>query len=163
MSKIEKSIEVNVPLRTAYGQWTQFEEFPRFMEGVEYVRQLDDQRLAWKAKIAGKAVEWIADIYEQVPDRRIAWRSTSGAKNEGSVSFASLGEARTRITLALDVDPATFGEKVGDAFGAVSSRVEGDLERFKKFIEARGRETGAWRGEIHGDHVQKPSSPSANF
>jgi uncharacterized membrane protein len=163
MSKIEKSIEVNVPLRTAYGQWTQFEEFPRFMEGVESVRQLDDKRLAWKAEVAGKDVEWTAEIFEQVPERRIAWRSTSGAKNEGIVSFATAGLDRTRITLSMEVDPSTFGEKVGSALGLVSSRVQGDLERFKTFIEARGRETGAWRGEIHGDQVEKPTSQHPSF
>jgi uncharacterized membrane protein len=162
MSKIEKSVEVGVPVRTAYDQWTQFEEFPRFMEGVEHVRQLDDRRLSWKAKVAGKTVEWTAEIHEQVPDRRIAWRSTSGARNEGVVTFASLGPSRTRVTLSMEVDPASFGEKVGDSLGLVEKRVEGDLERFKKFIEARGRETGAWRGEIHGDEVRKPSAPGAH-
>jgi uncharacterized membrane protein len=157
MSQIEKSVDVDVPLRTAYGQWTQFEEFPRFMDGVESVRQLDDKRLEWRAKIAGKSVTWTAEIHEQVPDRRISWRSTSGARNAGTVSFAPIDANRTRVTLTLDVEPSGVGEKVGDSLGLVSSRVEGDLERFKKFIEARGKESGAWRGEIHGDQVTKPS------
>ena len=160
MSKIEKSVEVDVPLRVAYDQWTQFEQFPKFMDGVESVRQLDDKRLEWKAKIAGKSVTWTAEIFEQVPDRRISWRSTSGARNAGTVSVAPIAADRTRVTLSLDVEPSGVGEKVADSLGLVSSRVEGDLERFRKFIEARGRETGAWRGEIHGDQVSK-SPPGA--
>lgn len=149
MERIEKSIEVDAPLRAVYNQWTQFEEFPKFMDGVEEVRQLDEKRLFWKAQIAGKTTEWEAEIYEQVPDSRIAWRSTSGAPNAGAVSFASAGENRTRVNLVLDYQPMGVVEKVGDALGLVSTKVEGDLERFKKFIEARGAETGAWRGEIH--------------
>ncbi len=149
MERIEKSVEVNVPLSTVYNQWTQFEEFPKFMSGVEEVRQLDEKRLFWKATIAGKATEWEADIYEQVPDSRIAWRSTSGAPNAGAVSFTSLGDNHTRVNLVLDYQPMSAVEKIGDALGLVSTKVTGDLERFKKFIEERGAETGAWRGEIH--------------
>jgi uncharacterized membrane protein len=148
MERIEKSIEVDVPLRTVYNQWTQFEEFPKFMDGVEEVRQLDEKRLFWKAQIAGKLTEWEAEIYEQVPDSRIAWRSTSGAPNAGAVSFASLGENRTRVNLVIDYQPMGAVEKIGDALGLVSTKIEGDLQRFKKFIEERGAETGAWRGEI---------------
>jgi uncharacterized membrane protein len=150
MSNIEKSIEVNVPVRTAYNQWTQFEEFPRFMEGVEQVRQLDDKRLHWRADIAGKTEEWEAKIIEQTPDRVVAWHSTSGTPNGGTVRFEALGDNRTRVNLQLEYDPQGFVENVGDALGFVSRRVEGDLERFKKFIESRGTETGAWRGEIQG-------------
>jgi uncharacterized membrane protein len=150
MSSIEKSIEVNVPVRTAYNQWTQFEEFPRFMEGVEQVRQLDDKRLHWRANIAGKTEEWEAKITEQTPDRVVAWQSTSGTPNGGTVRFESLGDNRTRVNLQLEYDPQGFVENVGDALGFVSRRVEGDLERFKKYIESRGTETGAWRGEIQG-------------
>jgi uncharacterized membrane protein len=156
MSQMEKSIEVNVPVRKAYDQWTQFEQFPRFMEGIEEVRQIDDKRLHWKAKIAGKTVEWDAEIVEQLPDTRISWRSTSGARNDGTVRFEKLGENRSRIFLRLDVEPHGLGEKIGDAIGTVSSRVETNLKRFKEFVESLPAETGAWRGEIHGGVVQPP-------
>jgi len=149
MSKVEKSIEVNVPLSTAYNQWTQFEEFPRFMEGIEEVRQLDDKRLHWRANIGGKREEWDAEIVQQVPDQRIAWRSTSGAPNSGVVTFESLATATTRVQLQLEYTPQGPAESVGDAMGLLSRRVEGDLQRFKEYIESRGAETGAWRGEIH--------------
>lgn len=148
MSKIEKSIEVNVPVRTAYDQWTQFEQFPNFMEGVESVHQLDDRRLHWRAEIFGKMVEWTAEISEQIPDTKIAWRSTSGAPNAGAVSFYRLSDDRCRVTLQIDYEPQGFLETVGDWLGIMSRRVEGDLEQFKKFIEERGVETGAWRGTI---------------
>jgi uncharacterized membrane protein len=151
MESITKTIDVNVPVRTAYNQWTQFEEFPRFMEGVEQVRQLDDKRLHWRANIGGKQKEWEAVITEQTPDRQISWRSTSGARNDGTVSFQPIDANSTRVTLRLDYDPEGFIENVGDKLGVVSARVEGDLKRFKEFVEARGRETGAWRGEIHGE------------
>ena len=155
MANIEKSIEVNVPVRTAYNQWTQFEQFPQFMEGVEEVRQLDDKRLQWRASIAGKSEQWQAEIVEQTPDRVVAWRSTTGAENGGRVSFAPAGPDKTRITLRLDYDPEGIVETTGDKLGFVSRRVEGDLERFKTFIEGRGAETGAWRGEIHGGDVER--------
>ena len=163
MTKVEKSIDVDVPVRTAYDQWTQFEDFPRFMEGVEAVRQLDDKRLHWVAEIAGKKVEWDAEITQQVPDERIGWRSTSGAENAGSVSFYSLGANRTRITLRIDYTPEGAVEAAGNALGLVTRRIEGDLERFKKFIEERGRPTGAWRGEIRSGRVVEgdPSSGPA--
>jgi uncharacterized membrane protein len=155
MSRIEKSIDVNVPLSTAYNQWTQFEEFPRFMEGIEEVRQLDDKRLHWHANIGGKQEEWGAEIVEQVPDQRVAWRSTSGAPNSGVVTFESLGAATTRVKLQLEYTPQNAMESAGDAMGVLSRRVEGDLQRFKEYIESRGAETGAWRGEIHGSQVQR--------
>jgi uncharacterized membrane protein len=148
MSKIEKSIDVNVPVRTAYDQWTQFEEFPNFMEGVESVQQLDDRHLTWRAEISGKDVEWNAEISEQIPDTRIAWRSTTGAPNAGVVTFYRLADDRCRVTLQIDYEPQGFMETVGDWLGGMSRRVEGDLERFGKFIEQRGFETGAWRGTI---------------
>jgi len=147
MSSIEKSIEVNVPVRTAYNQWTQFEEFPQFMEGVKEVKQLDDKRLHWKAEIAGQEKEWNAEITEQTPDQRIAWTSRGGAPNGGVVTFHRLSDATSKIMLQLEYDPQGFVENVGDVLGVVSSRVQGDLERFKQFIEKRGRETGAWRGQ----------------
>jgi len=148
MSLIEQSIEVNVPAKTAYNQWTQFEEFPKFMEGVKAVQQLDAKRLHWRAEIAGKEKEWDAEITEQIPDQRIAWRSRSGAPNGGVVTFHVLSPTRSKVMLQMEYDPETFIEKAGDAVGIVSQRVTGDLERFKDFIESRGRETGAWRGEI---------------
>src|SRR5687768_15777625 len=152
MANIEKSIDVDVPVRTAYNQWTQFEEFPRFMEGVKEVRQLDDKRLHWRAVVAGKEKEWDAEITEQTPDQRIAWRSRSGAPNAGVVTFHRLDDNRTRIMLQLEYDPEGVVENVGGALGVVTARVSGDLARFKEFIESRGRETGAWRGEIAQDH-----------
>jgi uncharacterized membrane protein len=154
MASVVKSIEVNVPIQTAYNQWTQFEEFPHFMEGVKEVKQLDDARLHWKAEIAGKDEEWDAEITAQVPDKRIAWRSISGAQNAGTVTFHPISESTTEVHLLMEYDPKGFVESVGDALGMVSSRVEGDLKRFKEFIEARGEETGAWRGSIQSGEVQ---------
>lgn len=147
-STIEKSIEVNVPVHMAYNQWTQFEDFPRFMEGVEQVTQLDDKRLHWCANIGGVQKEWDAKITEQIPDERIAWHNTTGPYNAGVVTFHRVGDSKTRVMLQMDYNPEGFVENVGDALGAVSSRVSGDLTRFKEFIESRGTETGAWRGEI---------------
>ncbi|HSH82697.1 MAG TPA: SRPBCC family protein [Herpetosiphonaceae bacterium] len=151
MATIQKSIDVEVPVRTAYNQWTQFEEFPQFMEGVEEIKQIDDKRMHWRATIAGKQEEWDAIVTEQEPDMRVAWTSTSGAPNAGVVTFHRLGDNKTRVMLQLDYDPQGVVENVGDALGFVSRRVEGDLERFKKFIEQRGQETGAWRGTVEQD------------
>jgi uncharacterized membrane protein len=148
MERIEKSIEVEAPISAVYNQWTQFEDFPQFMSGVQEVRQIDDSRLFWRAEIGGKATSWEAEIYEQIPDLRIAWRSLGGAPNAGTVSFQDLGANHTRVNLVLDYQPLGTMEKIGDALGFVSGRVEADLRRFKAFIEGRGVETGAWRGEI---------------
>ncbi len=148
MSTIEKSIDVNVPVRTAYNQWTQFEEFPRFMEGIESVRQLDDTHLHFVANVGGKTKEWDAEITEQTPDQRIAWREVAGAPNAGVVTFHRLAPEKTRVMLQLEYDPQGIVENIGDAVGVVSSRVSGDLERFREFIEAQGAETGGWRGEV---------------
>jgi uncharacterized membrane protein len=153
VSQTLSSIDVDVPVRTAYDQWTQFEEFPRFMEGVESVRQLDDTHLEWKASIAGVEKEWRAEITEQEPDQRIAWRSTSGATNAGVVTFHRLDDQKTRVTLQLDVEPEGGIEAVGDSLGLVKRRAEGDLERFKEFIERRGMATGAWRGAVEQGDV----------
>jgi uncharacterized membrane protein len=153
MPRFEDKIDVDVPVRTAYDQWTQFEEFPRFMEGVESVEQTADNRLEWTAEIAGKRKQWSARITDQVPDQRVAWKSESGAENAGAVLFESLGPDKTRITLKIDADPEGIVETVGANLGFLERRVKGDLERFKEFIEARGVETGAWRGEIHGQEV----------
>ena len=148
MSTIEQSIEVNVPVRTAYNQWTQFEDFPQFMEGVESVTQLDDKRLHWVAEIAGTREEWDAEIVDQEPDQRISWRAVTGTTNAGVVTFEPLGANSTRVTLDLDVEPEGLKEKIGEKLGFVSKQSEGDLKRFKEFIESRGTETGAWRGEL---------------
>jgi uncharacterized membrane protein len=153
MSMIEKSIEVDVPVRTAYNQWTQFEEFPKFMEGVQEVKQLDDTHLHWKATIAGKDKQWNAVITEQRPDDRIAWKSVDGAKNAGVVTFHRLSDNKSKIMLQMDYEPEGAVENVGDAVGAVSARVAGDLDRFKDFIESRGRETGAWRGDVNQPRI----------
>jgi uncharacterized membrane protein len=154
MDHVEKCIEVDAPLSMVYNQWTQFEEFPRFMHGVEEVKQLDDKRLRWRAEIGGKVVEWDAEIFEQIPDRRVAWRSISGPLNSGMVNFESLGPNRTKIWLKINYRTEGAMEKLGSALGVVSQRVEGDLERFKEFIEGRGAETGAWRGQIEGRTVE---------
>jgi uncharacterized membrane protein len=156
MSTVEKSIEVNVPVSTAYNQWTQFEDFPHFMEGVKEVRQLDDTHLHWRASVAGKEEEWDAEITEQLPDQRIAWRSKGGARNGGVVTFHRIADNVTRIMLQIDYDPQGFTENVGDALGMVSRRVEGDLERFKEFIESRGHETGGWRGSVQQGQQPRP-------
>jgi uncharacterized membrane protein len=148
MSVIEKSIEVNVPVTTAYNQWTQFEEFPRFMEGVEQVQQLDERRLHFKASIGGKEKEWNAVITEQVPDQRIAWISEGGAKNGGIITFSQVSDNKAKLNLRLEYEPEGAIEKTGDAIGVVSGRIEGDLQRFKEFIESRGSETGGWRGKV---------------
>jgi uncharacterized membrane protein len=151
MSKVEESIDVNVPVRTAYNQWTQFEDFPQFMEGVEEVKQLTDTRVRWRAEILGQEREWEADITEQLPDERVAWHSIEGATNAGVVTFHRLDDNQTRVMLQLEFEPEGAIEKAGDVIGAVKARVKGDLKRFKEFIESRGRETGAWRGEVEQD------------
>lgn len=148
MSLIEKSIEINVPVRTAYNQWTQFEDFPRFMEGVKHVKQLDETHLHWKAEIGGKEKEWDAEITEQIPDTRIAWRSRDGAQNAGVVTFHRLSDSTSKVMLQMEYDPDGIWENMGDVTGMVSQRVVGDLERFKRYIESRGQETGAWRGTV---------------
>ena len=153
MKSIEQSITVDVPLSMAYNQWTQFEEFPLFMEGVKEVHQLDDKRLHWKAEIGGKTEEWDAEILQQVPDDRIAWRSTGGAKNSGRVAFSALGANQTEVNLELHYDPEGLTENAGAALGVVKARVAGDLKRFKEFIEERATPTGEWRGEIRGKQV----------
>ena len=153
MQTIEQSIEVDAPVRTVYNQWTQFEEFPAFMEDVKEVRQIDDRRLHWVIEIAGHRHEWDAEIYEQMPDQRIAWRTISGVANDGIVRFEGLPENRTRVHVRLSYQPAGTLEKIGTVFGVASTRVKYDLERFKEFIESRGVATGAWRGEIHAGEV----------
>lgn len=150
---IEKSIDVAAPLRACYNQWTQFEDFPLFMEGIEEVRQIDDTHLHWRAKVAGKDLEWDAEITEQVPDQGIAWRSTSGKGNAGRVRFDKIDQDHTRVLLELEIEPETLVEKAGAFIGVPAHSVAGDLERFKDYIEARGAATGGWRGEAHGGRV----------
>jgi uncharacterized membrane protein len=148
MSTVTKAIDVNVPIRTAYDQWTQFEEFPRFMEGVKSVSQIDDTHLHWVADVAGQRKEWDAEISEQHPDERVAWTSTDGAQNAGVVTFHRIDDGTTRVTVQLDVEPDGPIENIGDWAGMLDRRVQGDLERFRDFIQGRGEPTGAWRGNV---------------
>ncbi|MTV24295.1 SRPBCC family protein [Nitriliruptoraceae bacterium ZYF776] len=150
-STIERSIEVAVPVRTAYDQWTQFEDFPRFMSDVERIEQLDDTTTRWHVRVAGAERSWEADITEQEPDQRVAWKARGDTQHAGVVTFHRLDDDQTRVMLQLDVEPSDLVEKVGDALGIVGNRVENDLEEFKVFIEERGVETGAWRGEVDQD------------
>jgi uncharacterized membrane protein len=148
MSRIEQSIEVEVPVSTAYNQWTQFEEFPRFMEGVESVTQLDDTHLRWVAEVGGSRHEWDAEISEQRPDERVAWHATDGKSNAGVVTFHRLDDTRTKVMVQMDYEPEGIKESLGSALGADERRVKGDLKRFKELVEGRGVESGAWRGEV---------------
>jgi uncharacterized membrane protein len=147
-STVEESIELEVPVSTAYNQWTQFEDFPKFMATVEAVNQIDTTHSHWRAIVGGKIKEWDAEITEQIPDERIAWRSTSGVRNSGVVTFHKITDSRTRVMLQMDYDPQNLAEKVADAGGAVKLTTKGNLKRFKKLLETRGQETGAWRGTI---------------
>jgi uncharacterized membrane protein len=149
MASITKSIDVNVPVRTAYNQWTQFESFPQFMDGVEQVQQLDDTHLHWKVSVGGHESEWDAVVTEQIPDERVAWNSTDGKNNAGVVTFHRIGENETRVTVQMDWEPSGIVESIGSAVGADDRRVQGDLDHFKEFIESQGSETGAWRGEVN--------------
>ncbi len=153
MSVVTKSIDVDVPTRIAYNQWTQFEDFPRFMEGVEAIEQLDDVRLRWHVNVGGVDRTFEALIEEQESDTRIAWRATEGEDHAGRVSFEPLEADRTRVEVEMQYEPARWTEKVADALNIIDRRVEKDLERFKEFIEEQGHETGAWRGEIDDAQV----------
>ena len=148
MPSIEKSVEVDVPLSTAYNQWTQFEEFPSFMNGVEVVKQLDETHLHWVASIGGHREEWDAEITEQIPDERVAWKATSGKGNAGVVTFHKLDENRTKVMLQLDWESEGMVEALGALLGRDDRAVKGDLERFKELVEKQGSESGAWRGEV---------------
>jgi uncharacterized membrane protein len=154
MHTIEKSIEVKVPVSTAYNQWTQFEEFPHFMSGVKTVKQVDDTHLLWTVDIAGREEKWNAEITEQHTDQRIAWHSTSGAENAGVVTFHYIDPNTTRIMLQLSYDPQGFIENAGSALGLVNRYVDAALKKFKEFIEARQVETGAWRGNVENESIQ---------
>jgi uncharacterized membrane protein len=150
MPKIEDSIEVQVPVRRAYNQWTQFEEFPKFMEGIQSVQQLDDTHVQWVAEIGGKSRQWTAEITEQQPDKKVAWKTVDGeVKNDGDVSFEEIAGGQTRVNVEMDVESGSTAENVaGDLLDVVKRQVHGDLERFKQLIENRDEETGAWRGEV---------------
>jgi uncharacterized membrane protein len=154
MAEYETAIIVEAPLEEVYNQWTQFEEFPRFMEGVLEVKQLDDKRLQWRVNIGGVEKEWEAEITDQTPNRRIAWKSVTGPYNAGAVLFETVPEG-THVTLKLVYEPENATETLGDALGFVTRRVLGDLRRFRQFIEDRGQATGAWKGEIHGQEVNR--------
>jgi uncharacterized membrane protein len=154
MAEVKESVEVNVPVSTAYNQWTQFEEFPSFMEKVESVTQLDDTHLRWIAEIGGRREEWKAEITQQVPDEIIAWRATEGQENSGAVRFEPLGPDRTRIDVTLTWEPEGLAEAAADKVGLTDRAVNVDLERFKELVESRGAESGAWRGEVvEGERV----------
>ncbi|MBJ7457255.1 MAG: SRPBCC family protein [Thermoleophilia bacterium] len=151
MSQVEESIEVEVPVSTAYNQWTQFEEFPKFMDTVDEIRQLDDTRLHWVVSAGGRTEEFDAVITEQIPDTRIAWKSTDGPTHAGVVDFHRLSDDKTQVMVIMDTETEGLVEKAAEAVGLVKRQVRGDLERFKKMIESRGEETGAWRGEVPRD------------
>ena len=153
MAPATHSIEVNAPLRAVYNQWTQFEEFPLFMEGVAEVRQEGEKRLFWRANIGGKVKEWEAEITNQVPDERVAWQTVDGSPNSGTVIFQAINPDRTKVTATIEYEPEGLLEKTGDALGIPSGRVQADLERFRTFMEDRGRETGGWRGAIGNDET----------
>ncbi|MEV6115889.1 SRPBCC family protein [Streptomyces sp. NPDC052109] len=149
MSKVKEAVEVDVPVRTAYNQWTQFETFPDFMEGVEEVRQLDDRHNHWTTKIGGVRREFDTEIVDQMPDERITWRTTTGdTAQKGTVRFERMDDTHTRVELVMDVEPSGAAEKVADMLGTLDRRVKGDMKRFKRYVEQRGGESGAWRGRI---------------
>ncbi len=160
-TRVEKKIIVNVPVSRAYNQWTQFEDFPHFMGGVSSVTQLSDDRLRWVAEIAGVKREWEARILEQVPDRKVAWAATEGATNAGAVTFEDLGGDQTSVSLTLEYEPEGVVENVGDKLKIVEKQAEGDLERFKAFIESEDYATGAWRGSIRSGQVGTPGIEDA--
>ena len=149
METIKESIDVQVPVSTAYDQWTQFEQFPKFMEGVESVAQIDETHLDWAANIGGTRREWQAEIMEQVPDQKIAWRATSGDGPNGIVTFEPLGPGSTLVTVEMSYEPDGLMEQLGAKAGLDSHQVAGDMKRFKQLVETTGAETGAWRGEVH--------------
>ncbi|HWN71519.1 MAG: SRPBCC family protein [Gaiellaceae bacterium] len=150
MPKIEDTIEVQVPVQQAYNQWTQFEDFPKFMNGIQSVQQLDDTHVQWVAEIRGESRQWTTEITEQQPDEKVAWKTIEGeVKNDGVVTFEPMGDAQTRVNVQMDVEGDSTAENVaGDLLGVVKKQVHRDLERFKQLIENRDEETGAWRGEV---------------
>ncbi|MDV5144039.1 SRPBCC family protein [Streptomyces sp. SBC-4] len=161
MSMVKQTIDVDVPLRNAYNQWTQFEEFPRFMEGVEDVTQVDDRHCHWQTKVGGVRREFDTEIVDQLADERISWRTVGGdVQQKGVVTFQQLDEGHTRVSLAMDMEPEGMAEKAADALGVLDRRVKGDLKRFKGFIEEHGHETGGWRGRIRPSDAADASAPT---
>jgi carbon monoxide dehydrogenase subunit G len=160
-TRIEKQIMVNVPVSTVYNQWTQFEDFPQFMGGVKQVTQLGDDRLEWVAEIGGVRRRWEAKILEQIPDQKVAWAATEGATNAGAVTFEDVGGDQTSVRLTLEYEPEGLVEQIGDKLNIVEKQAEGDLERFKEFIESEGYATGAWRGTINEGAVGTPGAEAA--
>jgi uncharacterized membrane protein len=156
MPKIEDSIEVQVPVQQAYNQWTQFEDFPKFMDGIQSVQQLDDTHVHWVAEIRGESREWTTEITEQQPDEKISWKTIKGeVKNDGVVTFEPVGDSQTRVNVAMDVEGQSTTENVaGDLLGIVKSQVRGDLERFKQLIESRDEATGAYRGSVQDGEAE---------
>jgi len=152
---VEESVEIDVPVETAYNQWTQFEEFPRFMKGIDEVRQLDDTHLHWVVSSGGRRREWDAEISEQRPDERIAWHATSGKRNAGVVTFHRIGDERSKVMVQLDFEPEGLRESLGSMVGLDRRRIRGDLERFSELVELRGGESGAWRGTVEEGTVAK--------
>jgi ribosome-associated toxin RatA of RatAB toxin-antitoxin module len=161
-TKVEKTVVVNVPLSTVYNQWTQFEEFPEFMGGVEKVTQLGDDRLEWVVEMGGVRRQWIAKVLEQVPDRKVAWAAVEGATNAGAVTFAEVGPTQTEVHLTMEFEPEGFLETVADMLHIIGTQAEDDLDNFKRFIESEGYESGAWRGSINqGATVRTPGVEDA--
>jgi uncharacterized membrane protein len=153
MAHVSEEVRVDRPVSEVYNQWTQFEEFPRFMTGIEQVQQKDETHLHWKATVAGQTAEWDAEITEQVPDQVIAWRAIDGAQNQGRVQFQP-EDGGTRVELELDVEPQGAVQEAGDMMGMLKGQVREDLKRFKQLIESRGEASGEWRGEVHGGETQ---------
>jgi len=148
METVNETIQLDVPVSTAYNQWTQFQEFPKFMDGVESVRQIDDTHLQWVAEVGGERREWQAEIVEQVPDDRIAWRAAGGNGPNGVATFEPLGDEKTLLTIDMSYEPEGLKETLGAKIGMVARQVQQDLQCFKQLVEAFGEETGAWRGEV---------------
>ena len=163
MSRFEEQITVDVPVRVAYDRWTRFEDFASFMEGVERVEQLDDKTLRWTASVAGVSKTWTAEIVDQTPDTRVAWKSVDGAENAGAVLFEPVGAGQTVVMLRIDAEPDGVVETVGDALGFLQRRVKGDLERYKDLVEGAAADVDGWRGEIHGDEVRPDPADTTTF
>lgn len=153
-STVTKSVDVKAPVSTVYNQWTQFEEFPKFMEGVEEVKQVTDTKLHWKATVGTQTKEWDAEIISQVPDQRVEWKNITGAHNAGVVDFLPNEDGTTRVTAIIAYEPETWIETVGDVLGFMGHRVQGDLNRFKEYVESKGSADGSWRGEVQGGQVK---------
>jgi uncharacterized membrane protein len=154
MKEVIRYVDVDCPVGTVYNQYTQFEEFPRFMSGVKQVKQLDDETLHWVVEIGGLEREFDAKITEQIPDERVAWKSVDGKTHAGVATFHRLDDQKSRVTLQMSYDPEGFAENAADMLGLIGGRLQGDLERFKEFIERRGHESGAWRGQIETPGAQ---------